>query len=71
MPADKRPQLIMAYFDEPDHGMGRNSKQRIIHVKDYLDKNWCDSSLTPYLYNVWPYYYKIVSHLIIYKVFIV
>ena len=22
-----------------DHGMGRNSKQRIIHVKDYLDKN--------------------------------
>ena len=40
MPADKRPQLIMAYFDEPDHGMGRNSKQRIIHVKDYLDKNW-------------------------------
>ena len=87
MPEDKRPQLIMAYFDEPDHsghsfgpeskqtrkaietldcligqlwndikrmpdagdinliitsdhGMGRNSKQRIIHVKDYLDKNW-------------------------------
>ena len=87
MPEDKRPDLIMAYFDEPDHsghsfgpeskqtrkavetldcligqlwndiqrmpdgkninliitsdhGMARNSKQRIIHLKDYLDKNW-------------------------------
>ena len=87
MPEDKRPDLIMAYFDEPDHsghsfgpeskqtrkavetldcligqlwkdiqrmpegkdinliitsdhGMARNSKQRIIHLKDYLDKSW-------------------------------
>lgn len=87
MPEGKRPDLIMAYFDEPDHsghcygpeskqtrkavetldcligqlwndikrmpdgkdinliitsdhGMARNSKQRIIHLKDYLDKNW-------------------------------
>ena len=87
MPEDKRPDLIMAYFDEPDHsghsfgpeskqtrkaietldcligqlwkdikrmpdgkdinliitsdhGMARNSKQRIIHLKDYLDKKW-------------------------------
>lgn len=90
MPADKRPQLIMAYFDEPDHsghtygqeslqtrkqvetldcllgqlwhdiqqmpdaadinlivtsdhGMARNSNERLIHLKDYLDSKWYES----------------------------
>lgn len=87
MPEDKRPQLIMAYFDEPDHsghtfgpeskqtrkqvetldcllgqlwkdiqqmpegknvnliitadhGMGRNSNERIVNLSNYLDKSW-------------------------------
>ena len=87
MPEDKRPQLIMAYFDEPDHsghtfgpeskqtrkqvetldcllgqlwndirqmpdgknvnliitadhGMGRNSNERIVNLAKYLDKSW-------------------------------
>ena len=87
MPEDKRPQLIMAYFDEPDHsghtygpesrqtrmqvetldcllgqlwkdiqkmpdgknvnlivtadhGMDRNSNERIINLTHYLDKSW-------------------------------
>lgn len=87
MPEDKRPQLIMAYFDEPDHsghtfgpeskqtrkqvetldcllgqlwkdirqmpdgkdinlivtadhGMGRNSNERIVNLANYLDKSW-------------------------------
>jgi len=87
MPEGKRPQLIMAYFDEPDHsghtfgpeskqtrkqvetldcllgqlwndirqmpdgkkvnliitadhGMGRNSNERIVNLAKYLDKSW-------------------------------
>lgn len=87
MPENKRPQLIMAYFDEPDHsghafgpeskqtrkqvetldcllgqlwkdiqqmpdgknvnliitadhGMGRNSNERIVNLANYLDKSW-------------------------------
>lgn len=87
MPEDKRPQLIMVYFDEPDysghmygpeskrtrkamevldcligqlwmdiksmpgaedvnlivtsdHGMARDSRERIIHVEDYLERDW-------------------------------